>query len=77
MKELFRKGTNILFLILFFGLIVSSVLYIFVFKEQQTVSFIENRNLYTTEHIFDNETLDDSFQTKVGRVLEDQFFMRY
>lgn len=77
MKELFRKGTNILFLILFFGLIVSSVLYIFVFKEQQTVSFIENRNLYITEHIFDNETLDDSFQTKVGRVLEDQFFMRY
>ncbi|MHB8096881.1 MAG: hypothetical protein ACYDEI_04455 [Erysipelotrichaceae bacterium] len=77
MKELFRKGTNILFLILFFGLILSSVLYIFVFKEQQTVSFIENRNLYTTEHIFDNETLDDSFQTKVGRVLEDQFFMRY
>ncbi len=77
MKQLFRKGTNILFLILFFGLILSSVLYIFVFKEQQTVSFIENRNLYTTEHIFDTETLDDSFQTKVGRVLEDQFFMRY
>ncbi len=68
MKQLFRKGTNILFLILFFGLILSSVLYIFVFKEQQTVSFIENRNLYTTEHIFDTETLDDSFQTKVGRV---------
>jgi hypothetical protein len=77
MKELFRKGTNVLFLILFFGLILSSVLYIFIIKEQQTVSFIENRNLYTTEHIFDDETLDDSFQVKVGRVLEDQFFMRY
>lgn len=77
MKDVFRTGTNILFLILFFGLISSSVLYIFIFKEQQSVSFIENRNLYTTEHIFDTETLDDSFQTKVARVLEDQFFMRY
>ncbi len=77
MKELFRKGTNALFLILFFGMILSSVLYIFVYKEQQAVSFIENRNLYTIEHLYDNETLDDTFQVKLAHILEDQFFMRY
>lgn len=77
MESRFNKVINLLFLIAFFSIIIALITYIFIFKEQQNVSFIENRNLYTKDLLLDDKGLNESFQNKLDHVFEDQFFMRY
>lgn len=77
MGSRFNKVINLLFLIAFFSIIIALFSYIFIFKEQQNVSFIENRNLYTKDLLLDDKGLNESFQSKLDHVFEDQFFKRY
>lgn len=72
-----RRIIDVLFITIFMSIIFIVATYILFIKDQQPVSYIENRNLFTNLSLADKNLDQISFQSKFEHVLEDQFIYRY
>ena len=72
-----KKIINLLFVLSFISILVLSSTYIFLLKEQQSLSYIENRNLFTLDTLVSDDFPDINFQNHLEKVLEDQILYRY
>lgn len=72
-----KKIIDIIYIIVIGLMIFFGSIYVFFLKNQQDVSYIENRNLFTTATLLSNEFPELSKQEHIEHVLEDQFLFRY
>lgn len=76
MKKIIDTFRNILFSCVILVALVGVLLYTFVWKEQDTVSLFENRNLAMKSDLKDTKFWDSSTQNTLEDVLADQFVGR-
>jgi hypothetical protein len=76
-QRMIKRILNALFIVVFVSLLLLNSIYIFVLKEQQSLSYIENRNLFTLDTLASDAFPELSFQNHLEKVLEDQILYRY
>lgn len=76
MKRIICTLRNVLFICMIFSSLAGVFLYTFVWKEQDTVSLFENRNLAVKTDLEETEFWDSSTQNALEDVLADQFIGR-
>lgn len=76
MRRIIEAFRNILFCFFVLAALTGVFLYTFVWKQQDTVSLFENRNLAVKQQLEETSFSDSTFQNKLEDVLADQFVER-
>lgn len=71
------KKSEQIFPVLVLLLLSSTSVYSLLFKQQETISYIENRNLKTNLDLHPSDIFNGIFEANIETVLTDQFYDRY
>ena len=71
-----KKSEQIFPILILIILALTSINSIFV-KDQEMISYVENRNLKTNQDLHPRELLNGVFESTIETILTDQFYDRY